>query len=362
LPDEALDPTNLAILFNMPSPKALITGINGQDGAYLAYSLLNSGYEVFGTSGSTAKSKNWRLKALEIADNEFLTLLDWDITDANQTQSLLAELKPDEIYNLASHSFVGDSLFEPQVTTLVSGFAPVSIMDALATSCPSARFFQAGSSEMFGNATSSPQNEDSGFFPRNIYGTAKVLAHSATVNYRQTGGLFTASGILYNHESPLRGSEFVTKKITSTVAKVTLNQVDHLRIGNLSSLRDWGYAPEYVEAMRLIVGYQTPETFVISSGVATSVRDFVKAAFNALDIDISFEGSGLLEVGYEISSGRKLVSVEKEFYRESEKVTLVGDSEKARKLLGWKAQTSVQDIVGLMVRQDLEELKITKGK
>ena len=361
MPDEALDPTNLAILFNMPSPKALITGINGQDGAYLAYSLLNSGYEVFGTSGSTAKSKNWRLEALGIADNESLTLLDWDITDANQTQSLLTELKPDEIYNLASHSFVGDSLFEPQVTTLVSGFAPVSIMDALATSCPSARFFQAGSSEMFGNATSSPQNEDSGFFPRNIYGTAKVLAHSATVNYRQTGGLFTASGILYNHESPLRGSEFVTKKITSTVAKVKLNQVEQLKIGNLSSLRDWGYAPEYVEAMRLIVGHPKPETFVISSGVATSVRDFVKAAFNALDIDISFEGSGIHEVGYETNSGRKLVSVEKEFYRESEAVTLVGDSGKAHKLLGWKAETPVEEIVGLMVRQDFDDLKVAKG-
>lgn len=340
----------------MPSPKALITGINGQDGAYLAYSLLNSGYEVFGTSGSTAKSKKWRLEALGIADNKFLKLLDWDITDANQTQSLLAELKPDEIYNLASHSYVGDSLFEPQATTLVSGLAPVNMMQALATLCPSARFFQAGSSEMFGNATSSPQNEDSGFFPRNIYGSAKVLAHSATVNYRQTEGLFTSCGILYNHESPLRGKEFVTKKITSSVAKVKLNQIEQLTIGNLSSLRDWGYAPEYVEAMRLVVGHDKPETFVISSGVATTVRDFVKAAFNSLEIDISFEGSGLLEVGFEPSTGRKLVSVAKEFFRESESVTLVGDSSKAKELLGWRANTPVAEIVSIMVKQDFDDL------
>jgi GDPmannose 4,6-dehydratase len=345
----------------MSRPKALITGITGQDGSYLAKSLLNDGYDVFGTSGPSGLKAPWRFESLGIAKHENLKMLSWDITSPDETNRIISELQPKEIFNLASHSFVADSLFNPQKTTLVSGFAPINIMEAIGTSSRDTKFFQAGSSEMFGAATSAPQNEESSLFPRNIYGSAKVFAHSATVNYRQNRDLFTASGILYNHESPLRGSEFVTKKITSNVAKVRLNQLDQLRIGNLSSLRDWGYAPEYVEAMRLIVGHERPETFVIASGVATTVRDFVKAAFNAIDIDISFEGSGLLEIGYEAGSGRKLVSVEKEFYRESEEVTLVGDSDKARRLLGWKAETTVEEIVGLMVRHDLDELMASKG-
>jgi GDPmannose 4,6-dehydratase len=340
----------------MSRPKALITGITGQDGSYLALSLLQDGYEVFGTSGSSISSKKWRFQALGISDHPNLKLVDWDITNPDQTNAVIAELKPDELYNLASHSFVADSLFNPQKTTLVSGLAPINIMESIGASSPDTRFFQAGSSEMFGTAATSPQSENSSFSPRNIYGSAKVFAHSATVNYRENRQLFSASGILYNHESPLRGDEFVTKKITSTVAKVKLNQVDQLRIGNLSSLRDWGYAPEYVEAMRLILGYSVPETFVISSGVATTVRDFVRSAFNALDMEIEFEGSGLSEVGYEPSTGRKLVSVEKEFYRESESVTLVGDSSKASRLLGWKAKTPVAEIVSIMVRQDLDSL------
>jgi GDPmannose 4,6-dehydratase len=229
-------------------------------------------------------------------------------------------------------------------------------MESIGSASPETRFFQAGSSEMFGTAESAPQSETSSFSPRNIYGSAKVFAHSATLNYRENRQLFSASGILYNHESPLRGSEFVTKKITSSVAKVKMNQVDQLRIGNLSSLRDWGYAPEYVEAMRLILGHPKPETFVISSGITTTVREFVRSAFNALDMEIEFEGSGINETGYEPATGRRLVSVEKEFYRESEKVTLVGDSSKASALLGWKAKTAVSEIVSIMVRQDLDSL------
>jgi GDPmannose 4,6-dehydratase len=340
----------------MSRPKALITGITGQDGSYLALSLLNDGYEVFGTSGSSITAPKWRFQALGIADHQNLKLLDWDITNPDQTHDVIGETKPDELYNLASHSFVADSLFNPQRTTLVSGLAPINIMESIGSASPDTRFFQAGSSEMFGTADSAPQSETSRFSPRNIYGSAKVFAHSATLNYRENRQLFSASGILYNHESPLRGSEFVTKKITSTVAKVKMNQVDQLRIGNLSSLRDWGYAPEYVEAMRLILGHPTPETFVISSGVTTTVRDFVRSAFNALDMEIEFEGSGINETGYEPTTGRRLVSVEKEFYRESEKVTLVGDSSKASALLGWKAKTPVSEIVSIMVRQDLESL------
>ena len=340
----------------MPIPKALITGISGQDGSYLASSLLNSGYEVYGTAGRKGRSNYWRHQFLGISQNSHLNIIDWDITDIHETQKIIEELKPNELYNLGSHSFVGDSLFQPQRTTLVSAFAPVNIMEAIGQTSPGTRFFQAGSSEMFGTADTAPQSESSSFSPRNIYGSAKVFAQDANVSYRHNRGLFSASGILYNHESPLRGDEFVTKKITSTVAQIRLKQVDHLRIGNLSSLRDWGYAPEYVEAMRLILGYSVPETFVISSGVTTTVRDFVRSAFNALDMEIEFEGSGINETGFEPTTGRRLVSVEKEFYRESEKVTLVGDSSKASALLGWKAKTPVSEIVSIMVRQDLDSL------
>jgi GDPmannose 4,6-dehydratase len=341
----------------MSRAKALITGITGQDGSYLALSLLNDGFEVFGTSGSAISSPKWRFQALGIADHPNLKLLDWDITNPVQTHDVISELRPNELYNLASHSFVADSLFDPQKTTLVSGLAPINMMESIKTTSPETRFFQAGSSEMFGQADTEPQSETSNFLPRNIYGSAKVLAHSATLKYRENCKLFLSSGILYNHESPLRGDEFVTKKITSTVAKIKLNQLDQLRIGNLSSLRDWGYAPEYVDAMRLILGYPEPETFVISSGVATSVRDFVRSAFNALSIEIEFEGRGLSEVGYEPTTGRTLVSVDKEFYRESETVTLVGDSSKASRLLDWTAKTPVSDIVSIMVRQDLGSLR-----
>jgi GDPmannose 4,6-dehydratase len=340
----------------MPRPKALITGITGQDGSYLAKSLLADGYEVFGTAGSSRSTKNWRFNFLGISDNTFLSLLDWDITNPEQTHRVIKEIEPDEIYNLASHSFVADSLFNPQATTLVTGFAPINIMETISKISPSIKFFQAGSSEMFGSAESAPQSESSHFLPRNIYGTAKVLAHSGTLNYRLNRGLFASSGILYNHESPLRGTEFVTKKITSTVAKLKLGQVDQLMIGNLSSQRDWGYAPEYVEAMRLIVNHDEPDTFVIASGVATTVRDFVKAAFNALEIEISFEGTGLLEVGFEPHTGKKLVSVDQEFFRESEKVTLVGDSTKAKNLLCWEPKTPVAEIVSIMVQKDFAAL------
>jgi GDPmannose 4,6-dehydratase len=340
----------------MISPKAIITGVSGQDGSFLARSLLNDGYEVFGTSGSGKTPDMWRLRSLGIENHPKLKILDWDITNPIETQKLISEIKPSEIYNLASSSFVADSLFNPQNTTLVSGFAPVNIMEAITSVSPDSRFFQAGSSEMFGLAESSPQNEQSGFSPRNIYGSAKVFAHSATMNYRDNRNLFTTSGILYNHESHLRGKEFVTRKITSAVAKIKLNQIEELKIGNLSSQRDWGYAPEYVEAMRLILSHDTPETFVISSGVPSTVRSFVESAFSAVDIEVFFEGQGLMEVGYEKSTGRKLVSVNKEVYRESEDVTLVGDSSKIKTTLGWHAKTKVAEIVDLMVKSDLNAL------
>jgi GDPmannose 4,6-dehydratase len=215
---------------------------------------------------------------------------------------------------------------------------------------------------MFGAADSSPQNEDSKFSPRNIYGSAKVFAHNVTENYRQNNNLFASAGILYNHESPLRGEEFVTRKITRQVAKIKLKKQSELRIGNLSSLRDWGFAPEYAQAMRLVLGHDSPDTFVIASGVATSVRDFVKFAFSAVDIEVAFEGSGLAEVGVDQKTGEQIVSVDSDFYRPSETVTLVGDPEKAERILGWRAKTKISEIVGIMVQEDLDSIVTDEGK
>jgi GDPmannose 4,6-dehydratase len=343
----------------MSSRVALITGIHGQDGSYLAQLLLDDGYSVFGTSRPGATSSNWRLRRLGIAEHKNLNLIHLDITSPDETTNLIKQIQPDEIYNLASHSYVADSQTFPQQTTMVTAVAPINILESISQFSKKTRFFQAGSSEMFGAATSSPQNEDSDFHPRNIYGSAKVFAQSATVNYRETKGIFSASGILFNHESPLRGEEFVTRKITRQVAKIKSNQADQLKIGNLSALRDWGYAPEYVEAMRLILAHTDPETFVLSSGVATSVRDFVKAAFSAIDMDVVFEGQGLEEVGFDRSSGRQILSIDPAFYREAESVTLVGDPSKAERVLGWKAETQVWDIVRIMVEEDLVSLNRT---
>lgn len=340
----------------MLTRRALITGITGQDGSYLASELLSEGYKVYGSSGSHKKSDLWRFSKLGIIDNPDLVLIDWDITNAQETNNILEDLKPNELFNLASHSFVPDSSRSTSNTLLVSSFAPVNLMEAINSFSPETRFFQAGSSEMFGSSAFAPQKESSAYSPRNVYGAAKLLAQFAVENFRNQYQMFTSSGVLYNHESPLRGSEFVTKKITSTVAKIKLGQESELRIGNLSSVRDWGYAPEYVKAMRLVIGHSAPETFVIASGAPTKVRDFVKWAFQSVEIEISFEGVGLSEIGYETTSGKVLVSVDKEFFRESETVTLVGDPSKAAKLLGWQSTTSVEDLVEIMVNDDLESI------
>jgi GDPmannose 4,6-dehydratase len=239
---------------------------------------------------------------------------------------------------------------------MVSAFATVNLLECLNQISKKTRFFQASSSEMFGDAIESPQNENSVFHPRNIYGSAKVFAHSVTDNYRVNTGIFASSAILFNHESPLRGPEFVTRKITSQVAKIKLNLEEEIKIGNLSAVRDWGYAPEFVQAIRLIVGHEEPDNFVVSTEKPTSVREFVTFAFSAADIDIKFEGTGLSEVGFDQKNGRKLVSVDSSFYREAETVPLVGDSSKANRVLGWRATTTASGIAKVMVDEDMKSL------
>jgi GDPmannose 4,6-dehydratase len=336
---------------------AVVSGILGQDGSYLARDLLADGYRVFGLVSESHSDSSWRHQKLGISDHKNLKLLQLDISSSGQVSDFLSEMQPDEIYNLASHSFVSDSQSFPQQTAMVTAFAVINFLEAIHQVSRKTRFFQAGSSEMFGDAESAPQNELSKFLPRNIYGSAKVFAHNVCENYRQNSGLFVASGILFNHESPLRGEQFVSRKITRQVAKIKLKQQNELRIGNLSSLRDWGFAPEYVQAMRRTLSHEAPDNFVIASGVATSVRDFINFAFSAVGIDAVFEGSGLSEVGINRETGEQIVSVDPDFYRASETVTLVGDPQKARSVLGWRAQTSVSEIVRIMVEEDLASMR-----
>jgi GDPmannose 4,6-dehydratase len=340
----------------MSKPNAVVTGAFGQDGAYLVRSLLGDGYRVFAIGGISKKTDNWRFRALGISENPDLNFVTLDITDPTETRKFIEQVQPHELYNLASHSYVSDSQVFPQQTTMVSAFATVNLLECINQTSQKTRFFQASSSEMFGDAADSPQNENSAFNPRNIYGSAKVFAHSATVNYRLNAGIFASSGILFNHESPLRGSEFVTRRITSQVAQIKLGLAEEIRIGNLSAVRDWGYAPEFVQAIRMIIGHDEPETFVVSTGTLTSVREFVTFAFGAVDIEIEFEGSGFSEVGYDPKNGKKLVSVDPSFYREAETVPLVGDANKVYRVLGWKATTTAPGIAKIMIDEDMKSL------
>ena len=343
----------------MSQSKALITGAAGQDGTYLALSLLNSGYKVFGLvrPGSSLS----RLRAHGVLENDNFNLATLDITDRQSLEFFLLDVKPDEVFNLASHSFVADSLHSPQSTTMVSAFAVVNILESLAKFLPSTRFFQAGSSEMFGYADAAPQKEESRYNPRNIYGSAKVFAQLALLEYRQRAGLFCSSAIIFNHESPIRSPEFVSRKISLGAAKVKLGQMGELQVGNLDSIRDWGFAPEYVDGMRRILSHSQPDTFVLATGREATVRDFVTLAFEAVGMSIAFEGEGLSEFGFDIRSGKKLVSVSPEFYRPSELIPLVGDPQKANDVLGWKASTPLEKIVQIMVDSDFSQLQENNG-
>ena len=333
--------------------KALVTGITGQDGAYLAQLLLEKGYAVTGTYRRSSSVNFWRIEELGIERHPNLTLVEYDLTDLSSGIRLIESADPDEVYNLAAQSFVGVSFEQPVATAAITGLGPVHLLEAIRIIKPSARFYQASTSEMFGKVQAIPQVEDTPFYPRSPYGVAKLYAHWMTVNYRESYGIFGASGILFNHESPLRGREFVTRKITDSVAKIVLGKLDVLELGNLDAKRDWGYAREYVEGMWRILQAAQPDTFVLATNRTESVRDFVTMAFKAAGIDIAWRGSGENETGTCGASGKLMVRISPKFYRPAEVELLIGDPAKAQRILGWAPQTTLEQLCAMMVEADM---------
>jgi GDPmannose 4,6-dehydratase len=338
----------------MQTPKkAIITGITGQDGAYLAQLLLDKGYLVSGTYRRSSSVNFWRIEELGVATHPNLRLVEYDLTDLSSSVRLLQGAEPDEVYNLAAQSFVGVSFDQPLATAAITGLGAANMLEAIRIVNPKIRFYQASTSEMFGKVQAIPQVETTPFYPRSPYGIAKLYAHWMTVNYRESYGIFAASGILFNHESPLRGREFVTRKITDTVAKIVLNKQNVLELGNLDARRDWGFAKEYVEGMWRMLQADQPDTFVLATSRTETVRDFVTMAFRGAGVGLEWRGSGEHETGHCTRSGKELVRVAPRFYRPAEVDLLIGNPAKARAVLGWEARTTLEQLCQMMVDADL---------
>lgn len=319
------------------SARALITGITGQDGAYLARLLLDKGYTVFGLQTRRGSDTLWRLRYLDVLER--ITLVDGDVTDTSSLIRAINRAEPAEFYNLAAQSFVATSWDQPQLTAQVTGQGALNALEAVRLTNPEIRFYQASSSEMFGQAKAEPQHEDTPFHPRSPYAVAKLFGHWITVNYRESFGLHATSGILFNHESPLRGIEFVTRKVTDAVARIKLGKQSEVRLGNLDARRDWGFAGDYVDAMWRMLQQEQPGDYVVATGRALSVREMCRVAFERAGLD------------YESH-----VTVDPAFYRPAEVDVLRGDSAKAKRELGWEPSTSMEEMIGAMVDADLERV------
>jgi len=333
--------------------KAIITGITGQDGAYLAQLLLEKGYKVFGAFRRTSSVNFWRIKELGVDRHPNLQLVEHDLTDLSSSIRLLQATEATEIYNLAAQSFVQVSFDEPITTAEITGVGALNLLEAIRIVNPRIRFYQASTSEMFGKVHEVPQTEETVFHPRSPYGVAKLYAHWMTVNYRESHGIFGASGILFNHESPLRGLEFVTRKVTDGVARIKRGTLDVLELGNMDAKRDWGYAKEYVEGMWRMLQADQPDTYVLATGRTESVRDFVTMTFKAAGMGIEWRGKGEAEQGVDMETGKTLVRVNPRFYRPAEVDLLIGNPEKARRVLGWQARTTLEELCRMMYEADV---------
>ncbi|MCP1472084.1 GDPmannose 4,6-dehydratase [Sphingobium sp. OAS761] len=332
---------------------AIVTGISGQDGAYLAELLLGKGYKVYGTYRRTSSVNFWRIEELGVHDHPNLHLVEYDLTDLSTSIRLLQQSGATEIYNLAAQSFVGVSFDQPLTTAAITGIGPLHLLEAIRIVNPAIRFYQASTSEMFGKVQAIPQSESTPFWPRSPYGVAKLYAHWCTVNHRESYGIFGCSGILFNHESPLRGREFVTRKITDSVAKIAQGKLDCLLLGNIDAKRDWGFAKEYVEGMWRMLQVDEPDTYVLATNRTETVRDFVRLAFRAADIDVEFSGAGEDEVAVDAASGRTVMRIDPRFYRPAEVDLLIGDPSYAKEKLDWAPETSLEQLCDMMVKADL---------
>ena len=337
----------------MHTKRALITGITGQDGAYLAQLLLEKGYHVTGTYRRSSSVNFWRIDELGVTAHPNLSLVEYDLTDLASSLRLIESARPDEVYNLAAQSFVGVSFDQPLATASITGLGAVNLLEAIRIVNPKIRFYQASTSEMFGKVQAVPQKEDTPFYPRSPYGVAKLYAHWMTINYRESYDIFGSSGILFNHESPLRGREFVTRKITDSVAKIVQGKLSLLELGNMDAKRDWGFAKEYVEGMWRMLQADKPDTYVLATNRTETVRDFVTMAFKAADITLDWSGSGEQEVAHCTKSGKQLVGVSSKFYRPAEVELLIGDPAKAKRELGWEPKTTLEELCQMMVDADL---------
>lgn len=317
---------------------ALITGITGQDGAYLARLLLNKGYKVYGLIARRSTDTTWRLDYLNIKNE--VDLIEGDMTDLSSLIRALNLSKPTEVYNLAAQSFVGTSWEQPVLTANVTGVGVVNLLEAIRLTNPTIRFYQASTSEMFGLIQEPMQSESTPFYPRSPYGVAKLYGHWITVNYRESFGMHTSSGILFNHESPLRGIEFVTRKVTDAAARIKLGLQSELRLGNIDAKRDWGFAGDYVEAMWLMTQQEIGDDYVIATGKTTTVREMCSIAFSYLELDY-----------------QDFVIIDPTFYRPAEVEVLLGDPTKAINKLNWKPKTSLNELVKMMVDADLQRVK-----
>ncbi|CAJ93976.1 GDP-mannose 4,6-dehydratase [Cupriavidus necator] len=337
---------------------AVITGVTGQDGAYLTELLLEKGYTVYGTYRRTSSVNFWRMDELGVTNHPNLHLVEFDLTDLSTCIRLLQTSGATEVYNLAAQSFVGVSFEQPVTTAEITGIGAVNLLEAIRIVNPKIRFYQASTSEMFGKVQAIPQTESTPFYPRSPYGVAKLYAHWITVNYRESYGIFGSSGILFNHESPLRGREFVTRKITDSVAKIKLGKLDVLELGNLDAKRDWGFAKEYVEGMWRMLQADEPDTFVLATNRTETVRDFVTMAFKAAGMSLEWKGKAEDEVGLDTATGKVVVRINPKFYRPAEVELLIGNAARAKEKLGWQPNTTLEELCQMMVEADLRRNQI----
>ena len=333
----------------MVRKKALITGITGQDGAYLSKYLINKGYEVYGGIRRGSTDSTWRLEELGVLKQ--INPIFLELLEESNINYIVKDLKVQEIYNLAAMSFVRTSFDYPVYTANVVGLGAMRFLEAIRQESPHTKFYQASSSEMFGKVTETPQNENTQFYPRSPYAIGKAFAHFSVLNYREAYGLHASSGMLFNHESPLRGLEFVTRKITSTLARIANGEDIILELGNMNAQRDWGYAGDYVKAMYLMLQQDKPDDYVISTGETHSIRDFLEIAANHLDMELTYSGSGVDEKIYD-QNGKMIGRINPIHFRPTEVEELLGDSTKARNEFGWEPKTSFDELVKLMVDED----------